>query len=48
MKGVHSIFNLPCGDYGVIQKVGDLGGEYFRAVILFYKSIVLGLNEQSR
>ena len=42
------VFHLPSGYYGVVEKVCDLGGENFRAVILFYKSIMLGLHEQSR
>ncbi len=42
------VFHLSRGRYSIIEKVCDLAGEYFRTVILFYKSILLGFNEQSR
>ena len=40
------VFYFSRGRHGIIQKVGNLAGEYFRAVILFYKSIVLGFYKE--
>jgi len=42
------VFHFSRGRHGVIQKVGNLAGEYFRAVILFYKSIVFGFEKETR
>jgi len=42
-RGSFSVIGCP----GIVEKVCDLSGENFWAIILFYKTIVFGFHEQS-